>query len=322
MKPCPTVSVLMTAFNREEYVGPAIESVLAQTFTDFELIVVDDCSTDGTVEAVRPYLADPRVRLVQNERNLGDYPNRNHAASCAAGEFIKYHDSDDLMYPHCLAVLVGLLRDEPSAAFAISAQRSWPGGPSPMLLTPRLAYEREFFGLGLVNFGPASALFRRDVFDALGRFPEAGPHSDMQFWLKACARVNTLLAYGDLFWYREHQGQHLRRADAGYDGASIEWKWFEALDAPECPLPPADRERAKRNAARRILRVAFRDAKRWRWHLVWFRLQHARLSLRQWIRYAGRPHASAEAGTPRTPDGQLVIAAALRRRSQATGGKP
>ena len=53
MTPRPTVSVLLTAFNRERYIGPAIESVLAQTFTDFELIVVDDCSTDGTVEVAQ-----------------------------------------------------------------------------------------------------------------------------------------------------------------------------------------------------------------------------------------------------------------------------
>ena len=99
----PTVSVLLTAFNRERFIGPAIESVLAQTFADFELLVVDDCSTDGTVQVARGYLSDPRVRLVQNERNLGDYPNRNHAATFAVGEYIKYHDSDDVMYPHCLA---------------------------------------------------------------------------------------------------------------------------------------------------------------------------------------------------------------------------
>ena len=106
----PAVSVLMTAYNREQYIAAAIESVLAQTFADFELIVVDDGSADDTVAAARSYEADPRVRVVVNERNLGDYPNRNRAAGLARGRFLKYHDSDDVMYPHCLATMLPLAR--------------------------------------------------------------------------------------------------------------------------------------------------------------------------------------------------------------------
>ena len=94
--PPPAVSVVMTAYNRADYIGASIESVLAQSFTDFELIVVDDQSTDGTVALVQRYLGDPRVRLVVNERNLGDYPNRNHGSTFARGEFLSYHDSDDI----------------------------------------------------------------------------------------------------------------------------------------------------------------------------------------------------------------------------------
>src|SRR3954464_5564256 len=109
MNVSPAVSVVMTAFNRERYIGPAIESVLAQTFTDFELIVVDDGSTDGTVGVGRSFLSDPGVGIGGNARNLGDYPNRNHGATFTTGEYLKYHDSDDLMYPHCLSVLVQAL---------------------------------------------------------------------------------------------------------------------------------------------------------------------------------------------------------------------
>ncbi len=146
----PAVSVLMTAYNRERYVGAAIESVLAQAFPDFELIVVDDASSDGTVEVARTYARiDPRVRVHVNGRNLGDYGNRNHAASLARGRFLKYHDSDDLMYPHCLATCVPLLGAERRAAFALSAGGYWPGGPCPMLSTPRMSYQREFLGHGL-----------------------------------------------------------------------------------------------------------------------------------------------------------------------------
>src|SRR5581483_2829791 len=113
---------------------------------------------------------DPRVRVVVNDRNVGDYPNRNRAAALARGPYLKFHDSDDIMYPHCLQVMVTALESEPRAAFALSGARAWPGGASPMLLTPRLAYEREFFGTGVFQLGPASAMFRTDFFRDMGGF--------------------------------------------------------------------------------------------------------------------------------------------------------
>src|ERR1700710_1673857 len=103
----PLVSVLLTAWNREKYVGEAIERVLATTFTDFELIIVDDASTDGTVDIIRQYAEkDKRIRFYVNEKNIGDYPNRNKVASYATGKYLKYTDSDDVLYAHALQVLV------------------------------------------------------------------------------------------------------------------------------------------------------------------------------------------------------------------------
>src|SRR4029077_6274324 len=143
--------------------------VLAQTHTDFELIICDDQSSDGTAGIISDYARrDSRIRFSINERNLGQFENRRHAASLASSPFLKYHDSDDVMYRHCLETMVEPLDAEPRAAFALSGPRGWPGGPTPMLLTPRLAYEREFLGSGLFQQGPASALFRTDPFRALG----------------------------------------------------------------------------------------------------------------------------------------------------------
>ena len=99
----PTVSVLMTSYNHEQYIGAAIESVLASTFADFELIVVDDCSLDQTAALAHQYArTDRRIHVVTNDKNLGDYPNRNQAASYATGTYLKYLDADDLLYPHSL----------------------------------------------------------------------------------------------------------------------------------------------------------------------------------------------------------------------------
>ena len=76
----PLVSILMTCYNREKYIGEAIESVLASSYTNLELIIVDDHSSDNTVGIARAYAAkDSRVNVYVNELNLGDYPNRNKA---------------------------------------------------------------------------------------------------------------------------------------------------------------------------------------------------------------------------------------------------
>ena len=124
----PLVSVLLTAYNREAYLAASIESVLAQSCGDFELIITDDRSSDGTLEIAREYeRKDRRIHVHANERNLGDYGNRNFAASLASAEFLKFHDSDDVMYPHCLEVMIRYLSANHSTAFALSAHRAWTG---------------------------------------------------------------------------------------------------------------------------------------------------------------------------------------------------
>ncbi|HKT81142.1 MAG TPA: glycosyltransferase family A protein [Vicinamibacterales bacterium] len=303
----PRVSVLMTAFNRESLIAESIESVLAQTMTDFELVIVDDCSTDGTVRVVQRYLSDPRVRLVQNERNLGDYPNRNHAATLAGGEFLKYHDSDDVMYPHCLEIMVQALERYPAADFAMSCERSWPGGPVPMLLTPRMCYQREFLGTtGLFNQGPSSAMFRTRRFHELGRFPQSGPYSDGLFWLRACTTCSVVLTQANLIYYRIHQGQEMNaagpRAHAEFDGVL-----FRALDAPECPLSLEEREQAKRNMAWGVLKNALFDFRDGQSSLALYRLRRSTLSAAEWLKYARRQRRVPSAGTPANEASARVI---------------
>src|SRR5947207_2038625 len=117
----PLVSVLTTAYNREKYIAEAIESVLACSFKDFELIIVDDCSADRTVAIGRRYPSESRVRVHVNEKNLGDYPNRNRAASLAQGRYLKYVDSDDVIYPHGLEAMVGMMERFPDSGLGLAA---------------------------------------------------------------------------------------------------------------------------------------------------------------------------------------------------------
>jgi glycosyltransferase involved in cell wall biosynthesis len=304
----PHVSVLVTAYNRETYIAASIESVLAQTFGDFEIIVTDNQSTDGTLEIARQYeRIDSRIKVVLNERNLGQFGNRNRAASLATGEFLKFHDSDDLMYPHCLAVMTPLLAGEPRAGFGLSNSRSWPGGPSPMLLTPRESYRREFLGFGLFMCGPAGALFRTEVFRALGGFEDHGAPSDTIFWMRACARYPVLLFPGDLFFYREHPGQELQSSGVAQQYASLSaWAW-RALASPDCPLDAVELERARKNVAFSTAKTVWRAVQAANFPLAWHRVAESGISPAEWMRYLRRPRRTAFAGTPLGPDGEFLV---------------
>jgi hypothetical protein len=295
----PLVSVLLTAFNRESYLAASIESVLAQTWGDFELIVVDDLSTDGTIDIARRYeRLDSRVRVVLNDRNYGQFANRNHAASLATAPFLKFHDSDDLMYPHCLGVMVPALRGEPRAGFGLSSSRAWPGGAVPMLLTPRQSYQREFLGFGLFMCGPAAALFRTDVFRDLGGFEDYGTPSDTIFWIRACARHPVLLLPGDLFYYREHPGQAFQEPDVARQYAMVTAHMWRALSAADCPLDERERAVARRNVAFSAGKSIWNAARRGDFGLAWLRAIESGISPVEWFRYLRPPRRSGLAGMP------------------------
>jgi glycosyltransferase involved in cell wall biosynthesis len=296
----------MTAYNRERYIAGAIESVLAQTFEDFELVVVDDASTDGTVEIARRFARqDSRVRVEVNARNLGDYPNRNHAATFGRGTFLKYHDSDDLLYPHCLAVMVPPMLAYPRAAFGLSPARLWPGGPCPMLLTPRMSYQREFLGSGMFNAGPAGAIFRTQAFRSLGGFVDCGAPSDYIFWLRACARVPVVLLPADLFWYRIHAGQQLTSPAAARQYAQTIRDTWSALASDDCPLTEPERRQARSNVLVHHLRALGRDVRAGRLAIARARLA-AGPGPADWIRYLRRPRRETFAGTPLDAAGEFI----------------
>lgn len=91
----PKISVIMSVYNSEKFLCEAIDSILAQTFKDFEFIILDDSSTDQSVEIIKKY-SDPRIRFIQNEKNLGLRDSLNRGLELAEGEYIARMDSDDI----------------------------------------------------------------------------------------------------------------------------------------------------------------------------------------------------------------------------------
>ena len=114
----PLISVCIPCYNNEEFIACTIESVLNQTLNDFELVIVDDKSTDRTVSVVKDY-ADSRIKLIQNECNLGIGGNWNKALSCAVGKYVKLLCGDDVIYHDCLSRQVDILEHPSNAIQAI-----------------------------------------------------------------------------------------------------------------------------------------------------------------------------------------------------------
>ncbi len=108
MSNVPKVSVVIPVYNSQDYVSEAIDSILAQTFTDFELLLIDDASTDGSPEIMRSY-RDPRIRLVRNEPNVGVPKTHNKGIELACGTYIAMLDHDDYSDPERLAKQVDFL---------------------------------------------------------------------------------------------------------------------------------------------------------------------------------------------------------------------
>ena len=132
----------MTSYNREKYIGEAIESVLFSTYTNFELIIVDDASTDDTFSIAKSYQQkDSRIRLFKNERNLGQFSNRNKAADLAVGEFLMNADSDDTMFPDGIKNCVDAMLAFPQSSFGMFCLDT---GHPPFVIKSKKALRQHF----------------------------------------------------------------------------------------------------------------------------------------------------------------------------------
>ena len=104
------VSIIMPSWNTGRFIAESICSVLAQTYQNWELIIVDDCSTDNTDEVVEPFLSDSRIKYLHNEHNSGAALTRNYAMREAHGEWIAFLDSDDLWMPEKLEKQIAFMK--------------------------------------------------------------------------------------------------------------------------------------------------------------------------------------------------------------------
>ena len=186
MTGAPKVSVVVPVHNRETYVRDAIASILAQSFGDYELLVIDDGSTDGSRAAAQAF-DDARIRLVGNDANEGIPKTRNIAVGLARGEYLAFLDSDDIALPNRLARQVAYLDGHPDHA-AVGAWIAWmDDGGRPLGRIKRLATTAEdiaaqrLFRPGIVN---SAAMARTAVLRGFPHREDFRVGSDFEMWAR------------------------------------------------------------------------------------------------------------------------------------------
>lgn len=253
MEKHPMVSIIMTCYNREKYIGEAIESVLQNGYNDFELIIVDDGSTDDSIAIVSSYLGkDRRIRFYKNENNLGDYPNRNKASRYATGKYLVNVDSDDTMFPGILNNWV-VEMEKREAEFGIFVKTEQ---QSPFQLSPEKAIRMHFYKQPVLSYGPCATIVANAFFGKMKGFPESyGPANDMYHHVKLATSTNTVFFPYPLVNYRVHEAQE-RNNVFGYLYNSYRYK-RDALRNLSLPLTKKEITFLdKKNKRRFILNLA------------------------------------------------------------------
>lgn len=262
----PRLSVCVPVYNCAAFIGETLDSLLAQTYRDFEAVVVENASTDGTAELLEA-VNDPRLRVVRNERTLPAGENWNRAVAETRGAYVKVLSADDVLYPTCLERQLAALDAEPDAVLVsgprvivdATGKKVGTRGPGRSGRVAGGELIRRMASAGTNLIGETSAvLFRREAFDAAGGFNEASPYTiDIDLWFR-------MLLLGDAVFLRDPLATY--RVSAGSWTAAVEHRQTEDMrqllgqlaSDPRFGVTEADARRGTRNARfNTLLRRAF-----------------------------------------------------------------
>ena len=228
----PKVTVCIPVYNCETYIGQAIESVLQQTFSDFELLIIDNASTDDTLSVIARYI-DPRIRLIRNKNNIGVEGNWNKAITEARGEYVKLLPADDFLFPECLERQVKVLEAiENKSVSLVTCARQIVDPSGKRVITRKFpGAERKIKSQTAINrlvrsgtnlLGePGAILFKRQLLERTGKFDGTiGYVIDVDLWVR-------ILLYGDLYTLPEPLcAFRLSSGSASLELAAIQSKHF------------------------------------------------------------------------------------------------
>ncbi len=200
----PSVSVIITCYNYGRYLEQCVRSVVSQTFTDVEIIIVNDGSTDDTIDVAERLIAGTTthaIKLITQENSGQPAIARNRGIAEARGRYILCLDADDLIHPEMIRLCVRVLEERPDIAIAYTDRRDFDGVEQIVN-----AGEYNFQKLRYANHISYCALFRREVWEAVGGYREnVRGMEDWDFWIAAGAKgFHGLRIAEPLFLYRRH----------------------------------------------------------------------------------------------------------------------
>ncbi|RFS13400.1 glycosyltransferase [Emticicia sp. C21] len=202
----PVVSVLMPVYNAERYVKEAINSILNQTFKDFELVVLNDASSDSSKEIILSF-QDARIRYIENEHNRGLSFSRNRLLSEVTGEYIAWLDADDIAHPTRLEEEYRFLEEHSNHAMVASWARliDSEGKPTGNYIKSYIPDEYLSALLLFVNyFVQSSVMLRKSQLPEVHYRPEFPPTEDYELWVRVAAQHEVAILPKTLVDYRIH----------------------------------------------------------------------------------------------------------------------
>lgn len=212
----PKVSVCIPAFNYAHFLNDAIDSVLAQTFQDFELLIVDNCSTDDTKNIVDKYAAvDNRITYYCNESNIGLVGNLNRCLEYATGQYIKILCADDLLLPTCLNRMVTALDSCPKASLVAGARKLVTGNLQPIARAAYSFREEHLPGVAAINrclfngnqIGEPTAVMFRKKDASRGFSRDYAQLVDIEMWFHLLEQGEFVFLPEELCLFRQHEAQ-------------------------------------------------------------------------------------------------------------------
>ena len=210
----PLLSVVMPVYNREKFVGTAIESILGQTFVDFEFIIVDDGSTDHSVDIIQSY-RDPRIRLIQLPRNQGVSQARNTGNVAAQGDYIAVMDSDDFSLPSRFEKQLAFLSQHPDIGICGSSLHihgiGAAGPPYRWMVDANPAFCRASLACDIA-FGHPTWMVRRALYDDFQYQSQLEPAADYGFMVQAAEHWGLAALEEPLVLMQDHQGRVTNRS--------------------------------------------------------------------------------------------------------------
>jgi glycosyltransferase involved in cell wall biosynthesis len=211
------VTIVTITYNSSKFVKEAIESVLSQSYSDFEYLISDDCSTDNTWEIIQEY-KDPRIRAWRNEKNIGEYPNRNKTLFEAKGDYILWIDGDDLLMPLALSNIMFYIKHYPQSAMIMY----FPYRDNiiyPIELSPVEIVSFEYFGNSILINGFSDTIFNKRILMENGGLPEKYIAGDLYIKTKISLKHPSVLIPDSISWWRYTPGQaseKLHKDNRGY----------------------------------------------------------------------------------------------------------